>query len=62
MVSIHLQLAMAACYSHNGSVSRARLCGPDEPRPSLERSEVLAAAPSVEDDRFRVPRIGSEAP
>jgi aspartyl-tRNA(Asn)/glutamyl-tRNA(Gln) amidotransferase subunit C len=35
---------------------------PDEPRPSLDRSEVLAAAPSVEDDRFRVPRIGGEAP
>jgi aspartyl-tRNA(Asn)/glutamyl-tRNA(Gln) amidotransferase subunit C len=35
---------------------------PDEPRPSLDRSEVLAAAPAVEDDRFRVPRIGSESP
>jgi aspartyl-tRNA(Asn)/glutamyl-tRNA(Gln) amidotransferase subunit C len=35
---------------------------PDEPRPSLERDEVLAAAPSVEDHRFRVPRIGSEPP
>jgi aspartyl-tRNA(Asn)/glutamyl-tRNA(Gln) amidotransferase subunit C len=35
---------------------------PDEPQPSLDRSEVLAAAPSVEDDRFRVPRIGSESP
>jgi aspartyl-tRNA(Asn)/glutamyl-tRNA(Gln) amidotransferase subunit C len=35
---------------------------PDEPRPSLDRAEVLAAAPSVEDHRFRVPRIGSEAP
>jgi aspartyl-tRNA(Asn)/glutamyl-tRNA(Gln) amidotransferase subunit C len=35
---------------------------PDEPRPSLDRAEVLAQAPSVEDDRFRVPRIGSEAP
>ena len=35
---------------------------PDEPRPSLDRSEVLAAAPSVEDNRFRVPRIGGEAP
>jgi aspartyl-tRNA(Asn)/glutamyl-tRNA(Gln) amidotransferase subunit C len=33
---------------------------PDEPRPSLDRAEVLAAAPSVEDNRFRVPRIGSE--
>ena len=35
---------------------------PDEPQPSLNREEVLAAAPSVEDDRFRVPRIGSEVP
>ncbi len=35
---------------------------PDEPRPSLDRAEVLAAAPSVEDNRFRVPRIGGEAP
>jgi aspartyl-tRNA(Asn)/glutamyl-tRNA(Gln) amidotransferase subunit C len=34
---------------------------PDEPRPSLDRDEVLAAAPAVEDDRFRVPRIGGEA-
>jgi aspartyl-tRNA(Asn)/glutamyl-tRNA(Gln) amidotransferase subunit C len=34
---------------------------PDEPRPSLDRAEVLEAAPSVEDHRFRVPRIG-EAP
>ena len=34
----------------------------DEPRPSLDRAEVLACAPAVEDDRFRVPRIGGEAP
>jgi aspartyl-tRNA(Asn)/glutamyl-tRNA(Gln) amidotransferase subunit C len=34
---------------------------PDEPRPSLDRGEVLAAAPAVEDDRFRVPRIGGAA-
>jgi aspartyl-tRNA(Asn)/glutamyl-tRNA(Gln) amidotransferase subunit C len=34
----------------------------DEPRPSLDRAEVLAVAPAVEDDRFRVPRIGGEAP
>ena len=34
----------------------------DEPRPSLDREEVLAAAPVVEDNRFRVPRIGGEAP
>jgi aspartyl-tRNA(Asn)/glutamyl-tRNA(Gln) amidotransferase subunit C len=32
----------------------------DEPRPSLDRDEVLAAAPAVEDHRFRVPRIGGD--
>ena len=35
---------------------------PDEPRPSLDRDEVLAQAPAVEDHRFRVPRIQGEAP
>jgi aspartyl-tRNA(Asn)/glutamyl-tRNA(Gln) amidotransferase subunit C len=30
--------------------------------PSLDRSEVLAQAPEVEDYRFRVPRILGEAP
>jgi aspartyl-tRNA(Asn)/glutamyl-tRNA(Gln) amidotransferase subunit C len=35
---------------------------PDEPRPSLDRDEVLAHAPAVEDHQFRVPRIGGEAP
>jgi aspartyl-tRNA(Asn)/glutamyl-tRNA(Gln) amidotransferase subunit C len=34
----------------------------DVPRPSLDRDEVLAVAPSVEDHRFRVPRIVGEAP
>ena len=34
----------------------------DEPRPSLDREEVLAVAPDVEDHQFRVPRIGGEAP
>ena len=29
----------------------------DEVRPSLDRDEVLAQAPAVEDGRFRVPRI-----
>jgi aspartyl-tRNA(Asn)/glutamyl-tRNA(Gln) amidotransferase subunit C len=33
---------------------------PDEAQPSLDRDEVLAAAPAVEDHRFRVPRIGPE--
>ena len=35
---------------------------PDEVSPGLDRAEVLAAAPEVEDDRFRVPRILGEAP
>ena len=35
---------------------------PDEPRPSLDRDEVLAMAPAVEDGRFRVPRILGESP
>ena len=34
----------------------------DEPRPSLDRDEVLAVAPLVEDDRFRVPPVLGEAP
>lgn len=32
----------------------------DEVRPSLPRAAVLAAAPAVEDDKFRVPRILAE--
>lgn len=35
---------------------------PDVVTPSLDRDEVLAQAPDVEDDRFRVPRILGEAP
>jgi aspartyl-tRNA(Asn)/glutamyl-tRNA(Gln) amidotransferase subunit C len=34
----------------------------DEPQPSLDRDEVLAQAPDVEDHRFRVPPILGEAP
>ncbi len=34
----------------------------DEPRACLDRDEVLGQAPSVEDYRFRVPRILGEAP
>jgi aspartyl-tRNA(Asn)/glutamyl-tRNA(Gln) amidotransferase subunit C len=33
---------------------------PDRAAPSLTRDEALAAAPAVEDDRFRVPRILEE--
>jgi aspartyl-tRNA(Asn)/glutamyl-tRNA(Gln) amidotransferase subunit C len=35
---------------------------PDEVRPSLDRDEVLAAAPLVEDRQFRVPPVLGEAP
>jgi aspartyl-tRNA(Asn)/glutamyl-tRNA(Gln) amidotransferase subunit C len=34
----------------------------DEPRPSLDRDEVLAQAPAAEAGRFKVPRILAEAP
>ncbi len=33
---------------------------PDEVRPSLPRDAVLAGAPAVEDDKFRVPQILSD--
>ncbi len=35
---------------------------PDEPRPGLDRDEVLAQAPAAEDGQFRVPRILGDAP
>ena len=35
---------------------------PDVVRPSLDRAEVLAAAPAVEDDRFAVPPVLGEEP
>jgi aspartyl-tRNA(Asn)/glutamyl-tRNA(Gln) amidotransferase subunit C len=35
---------------------------PDDPRPGLDRDEVLAQAPAAEDGQFRVPRILGEAP
>jgi aspartyl-tRNA(Asn)/glutamyl-tRNA(Gln) amidotransferase subunit C len=35
---------------------------PDVPTASLDRAEVLAAAPSVEDDRFAVPPVLGEEP
>lgn len=34
----------------------------DVPTPSLDRAEVLAAAPAVEDDRFAVPPALGEEP
>ncbi|HMK97097.1 MAG TPA: Asp-tRNA(Asn)/Glu-tRNA(Gln) amidotransferase subunit GatC [Acidimicrobiales bacterium] len=34
----------------------------DVPKPCLDRGEVLAQAPQVEGERFRIPRILGEAP
>jgi aspartyl-tRNA(Asn)/glutamyl-tRNA(Gln) amidotransferase subunit C len=55
-----LDLAHLAPSSH--PIPLANVLRADEPEPGLDRTEVLAAAPSVEEDRFRVPRIGGEAP
>ncbi len=40
----------------------ANVLRPDEPRGCLDRDEVLAQAPDVEDHRFRVPPLLGEAP
>lgn len=42
------------------AVSMTNVYRPDVVRPSLAREDVLAAAPAVEDDKFRVPRILTE--
>jgi aspartyl-tRNA(Asn)/glutamyl-tRNA(Gln) amidotransferase subunit C len=42
------------------AVAMTNVYRPDEVRPSLPRAAVLAEAPSVEDEKFRVPRILSE--
>jgi aspartyl-tRNA(Asn)/glutamyl-tRNA(Gln) amidotransferase subunit C len=55
-----LDLAGVAPTAHAMAVTN--VLRPDEVRPCLDRSEVLAQAPSVEDHRFRVPRILGEAP
>ena len=40
----------------------ANVVRPDDPRPGLDRDEVLSQAPEAEDGRFRVPRILGEEP
>ena len=40
----------------------ANVLRPDERRPSLDRDEVLAAAPAAEDGRFKVPPVLGEEP
>ena len=39
------------------AIPRSNVLRPDELTPSLSLEEVLANAPEVEDDRFKVPRI-----
>ena len=39
------------------AIPRSNVLRPDELTPSLPLEEVLANAPEVEDDRFKVPRI-----
>jgi aspartyl-tRNA(Asn)/glutamyl-tRNA(Gln) amidotransferase subunit C len=39
------------------AIPRSNVLRPDEITPSLTLEEVLANAPEVEDDRFKVPRI-----
>ncbi len=55
-----LDTAEAAPMSH--VVEVANVLRPDELQPCLDRSIVLAAAPAVESDRFKVPRILGEQP
>jgi aspartyl-tRNA(Asn)/glutamyl-tRNA(Gln) amidotransferase subunit C len=55
-----LDLAGVAPTAHAMAVTN--VLRPDEEVPCLDRDEVLAQAPAVEDHRFRVPRILGEAP
>jgi aspartyl-tRNA(Asn)/glutamyl-tRNA(Gln) amidotransferase subunit C len=55
-----LDLTGVAPTAHAMAVSN--VLRPDEVRPGSDRDEVLEQAPSVEDHRFRVPRILGEAP
>ena len=55
-----LDLAGVAPTAHALAVTN--VLRPDDEVPCLDRGEVLAQAPAVEDHRFRVPRILGEAP
>lgn len=55
-----LDLAGVAPTAHAMAVTNVLRA--DEPHACLDRAEVLAQAPDVEADRFKVPRILGEAP
>jgi len=54
------EVAAADIVPTSHSVPLTNVWRSDEVRPSLDRGEVLAAAPAAEDGRFRVPRILDE--
>ncbi|HEU5266851.1 MAG TPA: Asp-tRNA(Asn)/Glu-tRNA(Gln) amidotransferase subunit GatC [Jatrophihabitans sp.] len=51
------EIAAADIPPTSHTVPMTNVYRPDELVPSLPRAAVLAAAPDVEDDKFRVPRI-----
>ncbi|HEY3714568.1 MAG TPA: Asp-tRNA(Asn)/Glu-tRNA(Gln) amidotransferase subunit GatC [Jatrophihabitantaceae bacterium] len=54
------EVAVADIPPTSHAVPMTNVLRPDELRPCLPREAVLAAAPAVEDNKFRVPRILSE--
>jgi aspartyl-tRNA(Asn)/glutamyl-tRNA(Gln) amidotransferase subunit C len=54
------ELDVADVQPMSHAVALTNVFRPDEVRPSLPREDVLAGAPAVEDDKFRVPRILAE--
>jgi aspartyl-tRNA(Asn)/glutamyl-tRNA(Gln) amidotransferase subunit C len=54
------EAASADVPATTSAVPRVNIFRPDVVRPSLDRDEVLAAAPAAEEGRFRVPRILDE--
>jgi aspartyl-tRNA(Asn)/glutamyl-tRNA(Gln) amidotransferase subunit C len=54
------EVAAADIVPTSHAVPLTNVFRPDEVRPSLPRAAVLAGAPSVEDEKFRVPRILSD--
>ena len=51
------EVAAAEIPPTSHAVPLVNVLRPDEVRPSLPRAAVLAGAPAVEDDKFRVPQI-----
>ncbi len=54
------EVAAADIAPTSHAVPMTNVYRPDVVRPSLPRKDVLACAPAVEDDKFRVPRILAE--